>query len=130
MNIIKYEDYFHDGYVNGINHLGNNIDFFLESSVINPNEIADKDLLTPSNTFKGTLTIYNIKNFKINNKKYEGVLKMQYDDGDILELKIAGNRVFLLIQWKDFPPKTCLTDVSKIEIEAQMIQWIPDEFHS
>ncbi len=58
MDIAKYADYFHDGYVNDISHIGNNISFSLESSVIeNLDEIADKHLLSDSNSFKGTLNV-------------------------------------------------------------------------
>lgn len=64
MNISKYTGYFHDGDVKAISHIGNNISFFLESSVIeNIDEIEDKKLLSDSHTFKGTLSLYNIKNF-------------------------------------------------------------------
>ena len=127
MNITKYTDYFHDGYVNNVSHIGNNISFSLESSVIEDlNQIADKNYLSDSNTLKGKLNIYNIKIFKLGNKLYEGLFQMQYDDGDILEFEIKGNKVFLLIEWRNFPPKIRKTDVSKIEIEAEKIQWVPD----
>ncbi len=128
MNIAKYTDYFHDGYVNSISHAGNNIYFSLESSVIeNLDEITDKNLLSSTNTLKGTLNIYNIKSFKIGNKKYEGAFQMQYDDGDILDFEIKDNKIFLLVEWKNFPPKNRKTDVSKIEIEAEKIQWAPEK---
>jgi hypothetical protein len=124
MDIAKYADYFHDGYVNNILHVGNNISFSLESSVIeNLDEIADKPFLSDSNTFKGILKIYGIKSFKLGGKEYEGDFQMQYDDGNILDLKIKDNKIFLLVEWKNFPPKVRKTDVSKIEIEAEKISW-------
>lgn len=49
---------------------------------------------------------------------------MQYDNGDILDFEIVGNRVFLLIEWTDYPPKIRKTDVSVIEIEAERIEWV------
>lgn len=62
MDIAKYADYFHDGYVNDISHVGNNISFSLESSVIeNLDEIADKHFLSDAHTFKGILKVYDIK---------------------------------------------------------------------
>jgi len=88
--------------------------------------IADKNNLSCSNTFKGRLNIYNIKRFFLSGKIYKGVFQMQYDDGEILDLEIKGNKVFLLIEWRNFPPKICNTDVSKIEIEAEKIQWVPE----
>ena len=128
MDIAKYTDFFHDGYVNNISHIGNDISFSLESSVLeDSDEIADKHLLSASNSFKGVLKLSNIRDFKLGDKKYEGVFHMQYDDGDILNLEIRGNKVFLLVEWKNFPPKDSNTDVSKMEIEAEKIEWIPEK---
>lgn len=128
MDISKYADYFHDGYVNNISHVGNNISFSLESSVIEHlDEVADKHFLSDSNTFRGILKVFHIKKFRLGNKKYEDVFQMQYDDGNILDLEIKDNKMFLLIEWKNFPPKVRKTDVSKIEIEAEKIQWIPEK---
>jgi len=127
MDISKYTDYFHDGYVNDIFHTKNNISFSLESSVIEDvKQIEDKKFLSDSNTFKGKLNLYNIKNITLGDKKYEDVFRMEYDDGDILDFQINKNTVFLLIEWKNFPPKIRKTDVSKIEIEAERIEWVPD----
>jgi hypothetical protein len=127
MNIAKYANYFHDGYVNSVSHTENNIFFALESSVIEDlNQIDDKSSLSTSNTFKGDLVIKNIKNFKVGDKRYDGIFRMEHDDGDILDLEIHGNSVFLLIEWKNFPPKARQTDVSEIEIEAEEIRWEPE----
>ena len=53
---------------------------------------------------------------------------MLYDNGNILDLEIRDNKIFLLVEWKNFPPKARKNDVSKIEIEAEKIYWekIPD----
>jgi hypothetical protein len=129
MDIAKYAGYFHDGYVNSILHAGDNITFFLESSVIEDmQEIVDENYLSNNKTFKGKLNIYKIKSFKLCGKNYEGIFQMEYDDGNILDFEIKDNRVFLLIEWQNFPPKSYKTDVSKIEIEAEKIDWenIPD----
>jgi hypothetical protein len=128
MDIAKYVDYFHDGYVNNISHIGNNISFSLESSVIEDrSQISDETYLSNSNTFKGILSLYDIKKFKLGDKIYRNIFIMQYDDGDILDFEIQGNTVFLLIEWKNFPPRIHKTDVSKIEIEATKIEWVPDQ---
>lgn len=79
------------------------------------------------NTLKGSLLLYNIKNIKVGNKEYKGTLKKQYDDGEILDLEVENNKVLLLIEWTNFPPKIRATDVSKIEIEAEKVQWIPEK---
>jgi hypothetical protein len=127
MDISKYTDYFHDGYVNNIRHVKNNLFIFLESAVIEDvSQIGDKDYISDSHTFRGTLNLYNIKKITLGGKRYEGVFRMEYDDGDILDFEINGHQVFLLIEWKNFPPKIRKTDVSKIEIEAEKIEWVPD----
>ena len=127
MKISKYTDFFHDGYVNDVVHSGRNISFLLESSVIEDvNLIPDKKFLSNANTFKGRLNLYNIKSFYIGGQKYKDIFQMEYDDGDILDFQIEGNKVLLLIEWRNFPPKVRNTDVSKIEIEAEKIEWIPE----
>lgn len=127
MDISKYTDYFHDGYVNDIQHVQNNLSISLESAVIeDTSQIEDKNCISDAHTFKGTLNLYNIKNFILSGKKYESVFRMEYDDGDILDFEINGHMIFFLIEWKNFPPKTRKTDVSKIEIEAERIEWVPD----
>ena len=127
MDISKYTDYFHDGYVNAVIHLRNNLSISIESSVIEDiSKIEDKYYLSASNTFKGTLNLYNIKTFNLGGKKYNRVFRMTHDDGDILDFQIKGHTVLLLIEWKNFPLKNSKTDVNKIEIEAERIEWVPD----
>jgi hypothetical protein len=128
MDIAKYVDYFHDGEVNGISHIGKNISFSMESAEIeNLDEIADRDVLSDYNSFKGILNIYNIKKFIMHHKDFEGVCQMQYDKGRILDLEINGNNVYLLVEWRNFPPKVRTRDVSEIIIEAEKIEWIPEK---
>lgn len=127
MDISKYTDYFHDGYVNSMTHAENKLSISLESAVIEDiTDIQDKDCMSDTHTFRGILNLYNIRNFTLGGKNYEGLFYMEYDDGDILDFEIKGNVVFLLIEWRNFPPKIRTTDVSKIEIEAEKIEWVPD----
>jgi hypothetical protein len=81
MDISKYTDYFHDGYVNNIQHVKNNLLIYLESAVIEDiSQIQDKEFISDSHTFKGTLNLYNIKKIVLGGKRYESVLHMEYDD--------------------------------------------------
>src|SRR5438552_1865227 len=106
MDISKYTDYFHDGYVNNIRHVRNDLSISLESAVIeDASNIRDKDYISDAYTFKGTLNLYNVKQISLGGKRYKGIFHMEYDDGDILDFEIKGNIVFLLIEWKNFPPK-------------------------
>lgn len=126
-DLSKYTDYFHDGYVNNIQHVKKNLLISLESAVIEDiSQIRDKECLSDSHTFKGTLNLYNVKKIILGGKRYESILHMEYDDGDILDFEIKEHIVFLLIEWRNFAPKNQKTDVSKIEIEAEKIEWIPD----
>lgn len=127
MDIAKYTHYFHDGYINSMEHIRNDLSISLESAVIDDiSSIRDKSCISDTNSLKGTLKFYNIKKIVLDDKICGDIFHMQYDDGDILDFEIIGNIVFLLIEWKDFPPKNRKTDVSKIEIEAEKIEWIPD----
>lgn len=123
MNIKKYVGYFHDGNLININHHGNIVELFIESSQIEENEIDNKETLSKTSTLKGILYLINVKNIKLEDKKYEGILTKIYDDGEILDLEIQGNKILLLVEWKNFPPKVRTSDVSKIEIEADEIYW-------
>lgn len=127
MDISKYTDYFHDGYVNDIRHVKNDLSLSLESAVVEDvSQIRDRDCISDSHTFKGTLNLYNVKKITLGGKRYESVFRMEYDDGDILDFEIKGHIVSLLIEWRNFPPKNRKTEVSKIQIEAEKIEWIPD----
>ncbi len=123
MDITKYTDYFHDGYLLDINTQGSNLYLFLESSQIDPNEIDNKEILSNSNTIMGKLCLTNVKNIKINDEPYKDVLRKSYDDGEILDLEIHPKKVSLLIEWVNFPPNPRTTDVSQIEVEAEEIYW-------
>jgi len=123
MDINKYTGYFHDGTLININHERNQMEFLLESSQILPGKIDDKQLLSSDNTLRGKLHIKNVRKIKVGNKEYKGILRKEYDDGEILDLEINNNKMLLLVEWTNFPPKARVTDVTKIEIEAEKIQW-------
>ena len=122
MDLTTYSKHFHDGNLININHKSDNIEISLESSQINKNKPTDI-ILSKSNTIKGKLHFEKIKQIKIGNKKWLGILQKIYDDGEILDLEIYKNKVLLLIEWNNFPPKPRESDVSKIEIEAEKIWW-------
>lgn len=115
--------YFHDGTLIDIKHKEKNIDLILESSEIDPNEFTEKENLSKRNTLIGVLHVINVKKIKVENKEYKGILKKEYDDCEILELKIHCNNLLLLIEWKNFPPKKRLMKYSEIEIEAEVFFW-------
>ena len=125
MNIKKYTSYFHDGGFIGMNRKENNMELFLRSCEISLDEPVDRKILSEDNALKGKLHLIEIKWIKVDDKEDKEIPWKDYDDGEILDLEIDSNKVFLLIEWKNWPPKPRLrtNDVSKIEIEAEKIYW-------
>jgi hypothetical protein len=125
MNIEKYTGYFHDGGLIGVKRKENNIELFLRSCEISLDEPIDRKILSEDNALKGKLCLEGVKWIKVANNENAEIPWKDYDDGEILDLEIDGNKVFLLIEWKNWPPKPSVrtNDVSKIEIEAEKIYW-------
>lgn len=123
MRFSNYTAYFHDGSVINIERVGKDIDLTLESSEINPNLLQDEFVLTEENTLKGVLRLKNVKNINVAGKPVKTKLAMKYREGEILDLKIKGNKVLLLIEWSDLSIGPFVNDVSKIEIESEKICW-------
>lgn len=130
MDIKKYTGYFHDGGFIGAKRKGNNMELFLRSCEISSDEPVDRKILSEDNALKGKLYLIGIKWIKVDDKEDKEIPWKEYDDGEILDFEIDNNKVFLLIEWKNWPPKPRLrtNDVSEIEIEAEKIYWenIPD----
>lgn len=128
MDIKKYTGYFHDGGFIGAIRKENNMELFLRSCEISSDEPIDRKILSEDNALKGKLYLNGVKWIKVDDKENKEIPWKEYDDGEILDLKIDNNKVFLLIEWTNFPPKTRVTDVGTIEIEAEKVYWenIPD----
>ena len=123
MNILNYTAFFHDGNLIDIKHFGNNIDLFLESAEISANDLQETVALSEENTLRGILHVRNVQKVHVNGTTIHNHLSMNYQDGEILHLKIDDNKVSLLVEWKNFPPKGQANDVSRIEIEPIEITW-------
>lgn len=130
MDIEKYTGYFHDGGLIGVKRKEKNMELFLRSCEISSEEPIHRKILSEDNALKGKLCLEGVKWIKVDDKKDKEIPRKDYDDGEILDLEIDDNKVFLLIEWKNWPPKLRqhTNDVSKIEIEAEKIRWenIPD----
>ena len=118
VDIKSYGDYFHDGSLIDIENINHDIVITLESAEIEPNEINDHTILSKSNTL---YQLKQVKAVKLDNEMYEKPLIKLYDDGEILDLEISPEKVFLLVEWANYPPKLRTSDVSTIEIEAKDI---------
>ncbi len=123
MDIKKYTGYFHDGGFIGMKKKGNNIELLLQSCEISANEPIDKKKLSEENTLKGKLCLMGVKSIKVDDHENKAIPWKEYDDGEILDLEIDNNKVFLLIEWTNFPPKPRTNDIGTIEIEAEQIYW-------
>jgi hypothetical protein len=100
----------------------------MESAEVDPEDIKDSIPLSSGDRIKGKLYFTRIKSIYINDKKLTTSLKMNYDDGEILHLKIKDNKVVLDITWTNYPPKARTNDFSTISIYAEEVHWenIPD----
>jgi hypothetical protein len=131
MDIKKYIDYFHDGGFFGVKRKENNMELFLQSCGIESDEPVDRKLLSEEGFFRGKLSLTGIKRIKVDDEEDREIPWKKYDHGEILDLEIDNNKVFFLIEWKSYPPPRT-NDVSKIEIEAEEIDWenipnLPDD---
>lgn len=123
MNIAEYTGYFHDGILIDINCQEKNITLTLESSEIIRNDLPLQLKFSEESTLRGKLHLYNISKALINGKPTNNHISMEYQEGDILNLKIFPHKIFLLIEWRDPSIDFLENCVSKIEIEAEKITW-------
>ena len=126
MKISKYTSYFHDGEILDIKHIGDNIEIYMRSAEIDPNDMKDNLLLGPGNVLKGKLHIQGVKRIKMNENDFFGCVAKLYEDNDLLHLNLKQNIVFLEIGWRGSHPFQ--HDFSSFEIEAEKIWWenLPD----
>jgi len=123
MNLQKYTSFFHDGSINSINHIDNEIIISMESAEMDEDDITDDIKLSRDDRIRGQLHIEGAKSIRENNQPYTDILKMKYEDAEIFHFEVDQNKVELQIKWCSFPPKPCIEDFSTIEIEAKNIWW-------
>ncbi len=128
MDINKYTGYFHDGGFIGAKRKENNMELFLRSCEITLDEPIDRKILSEDSALKGKLHLIGIRWIKVDDKENKEIPWKEYDDGEILDLEVDKNKVFLLIEWTNYPPKTRVNDIGTIEVEADKVYWenIPD----
>ena len=128
MNLSKYSGYFHDGSLINFKHGGNKIEISMLSAEIIPEHMIENMPPLNKNRITGKLYLEGGKEIKINKKPFTGILKKTYDSGSVLDFEVSDHKVFLGIEWTDYPPKPRKSDFSAIEIEAEKIRWenVPD----
>lgn len=131
IDISKYDGYFHDGSILAIDHQGDKIIFSMTSAEMHEEDLQDNIPLSKDDPFKclrGKLHVEGISKILIDNVPLSGILKQEYDDGDIFRLEIKKKSVEICVIWEDFPPKLKQNSFSVIKIDAKKIYWenIPD----
>ncbi len=129
MNISIYKDFFHDGSLLSIEHRGEIIVLCMKSAEVDPEELPGDIALSSDDRIKGKLHIINIKSIEVNEKPFLGILTKDYDSAEILDFEMENHSTILLgIQWKNYPPRSNVSDFSTIIIKAEKMWWenIPD----
>lgn len=127
MNIEPYTAYFHDGSVLDIFQDANQLVFYLESAEIKKEFKVERSLLSADSRLKGNFCIPKGAEIILDNEVFKGVLLKIHDSGRILDWEIAGNQIYLLIEWRDFLPKPKTNDFTEIKITSDDFVWIPDQ---
>lgn len=125
MNIAKYGAYFHDASLIDVHHAGTHIIFSMWSAEMDPEDMED-DIPLSDLRIKGRLHVEGVKEIRIDEKQFSGILKMFYDSGEIFHLEIEKNKMEIQIIWQQWLPKP-INEVgfSTIQIEAEKIYWEP-----
>jgi len=128
MDIKKYVDYFHDGAVYTIDHVGQEMVLSMGSAEMDEDDLVDDVILSKDDRILGKLHIEGIKNIKVSDKPYLEVLTMKYENAEIADFEIDSNNVKLLIRWGSYPPNPPVRDFYILKIEAEKVWWenIPD----
>ncbi|MCH9612122.1 MAG: hypothetical protein S4CHLAM102_06050 [Chlamydiia bacterium] len=93
------------------------------SAQISAKENRDNLRLDPESIIRGKLHIESITDVLVDEQKFAGVLKKEYDSGRILDLNVKENSVYLFIQWCNFPPSLKEEDYNSYLISAKRIWW-------
>src|SRR5690242_2799815 len=110
MNLSKYTGYFHDGSLINFKHIGNEIEISMLSAEITPEHIIENMPPLIKNRISGKLYLEGIKEIRINEKLFTGALKKTYDGGSVLDFEVSDHKIFLGIEWTDYPPKPRKSD--------------------
>lgn len=127
MQINEFDSLFHDGRIIDIINSNDDIIFLMKSAQVIPEWNVYNIELSKAQTINGKLHVEKVKNITVNGKQTK-IIKKIYDSGEILDLEVAKNKVFVLITWINYRPKVETSISESIVIEANKIYWenIPD----
>jgi hypothetical protein len=75
MDVVKYADYFHDGTLLKLKHVGNKIEITIISAEIIPEHMMKNMPALNKNRITGKLCLWGIEKIKINKEPFTGILK-------------------------------------------------------
>jgi hypothetical protein len=76
--INKYTDFFHDGSINSIDHIGNEMLIYMESAEMDEEDVKDDIVLSEDDRIRGKLHVEGIKSIKINDEPFLGTIRKIY----------------------------------------------------
>jgi hypothetical protein len=94
------------------------------SAEMDPDDMLDNIPLS-DDRLKGKLHIEGIKTITVNRQPFTGQLKIETDNGEILDLEIQKNHLELFVEWCNFKSPAPTIRFSSIQIEAEKIYWEP-----
>lgn len=123
MNISKYADFFHDGSIIDIHHIGNSVEFLMSSAELDKEDVNGNIILSKDDSIQGKLHVEGVNSITIDGKAFFGKLKKIRDHGKIFDFKVEKNLIELEVDWNNFPPKKKENEFSVTKIVAKKIWW-------
>lgn len=118
-----YQDYFHDGGIENITSLNDEIIFEMQSAQIFKCDNRDNLPLSEEQTIYGNLHAKGIISIMLNNQLVNS-LKMEYDHVSLIELEISNNRVSFCGNWKKYGGKVPYeNEMFVCEVIAKELYW-------
>ncbi|MCH9612121.1 MAG: hypothetical protein S4CHLAM102_06040 [Chlamydiia bacterium] len=123
MDFSYYNGLFHDGSILDISHNGKQMILSMCSAELDEEDNRDNLPLDSADRIMGKLHIDDIGDIQVDEQKFAGVLKKEYDSGRILRLNVKENSVYLFIQWCNFPLSLKEEDYNSYLISGKRIWW-------
>lgn len=126
--ISKFEDFFHDGSIDHIEQIGNNIYMWMESAQLKPEWISEFQVRVNEDLrIKGVLHLINVKSIIVN-EVVCNEYKPKFELSDILDLYVSETQISLLVIWRNRSPDDNTEEWQKVIIEAERVFWRYDEY--
>lgn len=130
IEISKYKDYFHDGFLLNVSKNKDNIAFLMSSAEVDLSKIDKNLALSNNHRIRGVLHLHGIKHIHLTGEhKLEDLFNL-FDFGTILDFELVDKTIELGVLWENYPPKFNTNEFTTILIKFECIWWknIPDLF--